>query len=323
MSATLTDRYVAAAMQTVPDKQRADLSAELRASIDDQIDARLEQGDPRAGAERAVLTALGDPEKLAAGYTDRPLHLIGPRYYLSWWRLLKLLWAIVPACAAFGVALGMVLAGQPVGGIIGTVAGVTVSVVVHVGFWTTFVFFLIERYPTGSADDALTEWTVDDLPEAPERRASLSDLIASLVFLGLATGAVLWDQLLGLAWVPSEGGWIPFLNPGLWPWGIVVLLVLIGLEALHAIWIYARGGWSTTAAGVNVALNLAVAVPAVVLLVQQRLLNPSFFPAIIPDDASGETVQTIVTLLIGFGVVAIAAWDSLDGFLKARRARRP
>ena len=37
---SLTDRYVDAAMRTVPEKQRADLAAELRASIDDQIDAR-------------------------------------------------------------------------------------------------------------------------------------------------------------------------------------------------------------------------------------------------------------------------------------------
>ena len=103
---TLTDRYVAAAMRTVPEKQRDDLGAELRASIDDQIDARVENGEPHGDAERAVLTELGDPDKLAAGYTDRPLYLIGPRYYLDWWRLLKLLLWIVPACAAFGVALG-------------------------------------------------------------------------------------------------------------------------------------------------------------------------------------------------------------------------
>ena len=44
---SLTDRYVDAAMRTVPEKQRHDLGAELRASIDDQIDA---QGRRRRGA---------------------------------------------------------------------------------------------------------------------------------------------------------------------------------------------------------------------------------------------------------------------------------
>ncbi len=110
-TATLTDRYVETAMRTVPEGQRADLAAELRASIDDQLEARVAQGELRDAAERAVLTDLGDPEKLAADYTDRPLWLIGPRYYLTWWRLTKLLWAIVPVCAAFGVALGQLLSG--------------------------------------------------------------------------------------------------------------------------------------------------------------------------------------------------------------------
>ena len=35
-TASLTDRYVDAAMRTVPENQRADLAAELRVSIDDR-----------------------------------------------------------------------------------------------------------------------------------------------------------------------------------------------------------------------------------------------------------------------------------------------
>ena len=145
MTTTLTDRYVDAAMRTVPEKQRPDLSAELRASIDDQIDARVDAGEPPRGAERAVLTDLGDPDKLAAGYTDRPLHLIGPRYYLDWWRLLKLLLWIVLPFAAFGVALGLTLAGKPFGEIVGTVWVVLITTTVHLFFWTTLVFALVER----------------------------------------------------------------------------------------------------------------------------------------------------------------------------------
>ena len=61
-TATLTDRYVDAAMRTVPEAQRADLAAELRGSIDDQIEARLGEGEDQASAERAVLTDLGDPD---------------------------------------------------------------------------------------------------------------------------------------------------------------------------------------------------------------------------------------------------------------------
>ena len=94
---TLTERYITATIRSLPATAQADVRAELEASIADAVEARVEQGEPREAAEHAVLTELGDPGVLAAGYADRPLHLIGPRYFLVWWRLLKLLLWIVPA----------------------------------------------------------------------------------------------------------------------------------------------------------------------------------------------------------------------------------
>lgn len=41
----LTDRYVAATLRTIPERQRADIEAELRGSIADAIDARSEMGE--------------------------------------------------------------------------------------------------------------------------------------------------------------------------------------------------------------------------------------------------------------------------------------
>ena len=54
------------------------------------------------------------------------------------------------------------------------------------------------------------------------------------------------------------------------------------------------------------------------LLSQQQLINPEFFATVIPTDSAG-TVYTVVTILFGFGIVAIAAWDSVDAYLKAKR----
>lgn len=316
---SLTERYVDAAMRTVPEKQRADLGAELRASIDDQIEARVDGGEPRDAAERAVLTELGDPDKLAAQYTERPLWLIGPRYYLTWWRLTKLLWAIVPACAVFGVALGQTIAGEPFGTIVGTVWSVGLAVVVHIGFWTTLVFFIVERSARGADAGFVSEWSPDDLPEAKERRASLGDLIASLVFLAVAAGAILWDHFVGAVYI-VDTGWVSFLAPELWPWWIGALLVLMVFEALLAVSVYAKGKWDLGSATVNLFLNLTIAGGALWLLAGQRLVNPEFFTTIIPAD-SAETVYSVVAIVFGFGIVAIAAWDSVDAYLKARRQR--
>lgn len=315
---SLTERYVDAALRTVPEKQRDDLGAELRASIDDQVEARIDSGEPRDAAERAVLTELGDPDKLAAGYTDRPLWLIGPRYYLTWWRLTKLLWAIVPACAAFGVALAQTLAGSSFGEIVGSVWSVALAVVVHIGFWTTLVFFIVERSARGADADLVGPWSPDDLPEPRQRGASLSDLVASLVFLAVAAAAILWDHFIGVVY--TSQGWVSFLAPELWPWWIGALLVVMVLEALLAVSVYAKGKWDIGSATVNLFLNLTVAGGALWLLAQQQLINPEFFSTVIAAD-SADTVYSIVTIVFGFGIVAIAAWDSVDAYLKARRQR--
>lgn len=58
----------------------------------------------QAGSRSQELRRL-EKQGLAAGYVDRPLQLIGPRYFLTWWRLLKLLLAIVPAVAFVGVSV--------------------------------------------------------------------------------------------------------------------------------------------------------------------------------------------------------------------------
>ncbi|MFD0597537.1 permease prefix domain 1-containing protein [Catellatospora coxensis] len=69
---TLTDRYVDATLRRLPGRQRADIEKELRTAIADAVDDRVEAGDEPAAAEIEVLTGLGDPARLAAGYADRP-----------------------------------------------------------------------------------------------------------------------------------------------------------------------------------------------------------------------------------------------------------
>ncbi|MCW3493547.1 permease prefix domain 1-containing protein [Microbacterium sp. SSM24] len=317
-TATLTDRYVDAAMRSVPEAQRADLAAELRASIADQIEARVESGESHEAAERAVLTDLGDPDKLAAGYTDRPLWLVGPRYFLQWWRLLKLLlWIVIP-CAVFGVSLALVLDGATFGEIMGAIWPLALTVGVHVAFWTTLAFVIVERTEGREKSLPFEEWTVDQLPEPRPRGAGLSDLVASLVFLVVAAGAILWDLFIGF--VPTEPG-LSFLAPGLWPGWILGLFALMALEAGLAVTVYAVGRWTAWLAVVNGILNAAIAIPAIWLLMQGELINPAYFPAIIGED--GAEVGGIVTVVVGFVIAGIAVWDTIDGGLKAYRARKP
>lgn len=314
-----TERYVAATIRTLPTETQADVRAELEASIADAVEARTEQGEPRADAERTVLTELGDPDVLAAGYVDRPLRLIGPRHYLTWWRLLRLLWWIVIPVAMVGFAIGEVVANLDatgldattslIGEIIGGSIGVGISAGVHVGFWTTAVFAILER--TGAGTGAA--WSVDQLPEPDGDGAGRGDLIGSLVTVGVLAGALVWDALIGFARTPER--WLPVLDPALWPWGIGWVLVTLAATALIAIGVYARGRWTMRLAILNAIVAAAFAVPAVLVVASGAVLNPAFVETFVPG-----TVHTILSVVVAVVIVAVAVWSAIDGFMKARKA---
>lgn len=323
----LTERYISATIRSLPPAAQADVRAELAASIDDAVEARVEQGESRESAERAVLTELGDPGILAAGFADRPLHLIGPRYFLVWWRLLKLLLWIVPACAAVGVGIAKVLEFATIGETIGSIVVVIIQVIIHLGFWTTLVFAILER----SVPVPQAAWSVDQLPETVETRPGRSELIGSIFFLVIVAAALLWDALRGF--VRPGGEALSILNPELWPWGIAVLGAFLLAELLLAVAVYRAGRWTVPAAAVNTVLATAFAVVALYLLVTGELVNPAFLEFLATEHAddlatadAGAAAQggvlRVVTVILAVVTVGIVVWDIIDGWLKTHRARR-
>lgn len=315
---TLTDRYVWAAARSVPESQRDEFGRELRERIGDAVDAHVEGGALPAEAEHAALVELGDPAALAASYVDRALHLIGPRYFLTWWRLLKLLLIIVVPISAAGVLIGQLISGANVGEMIGAAITTALSVIVHLGFWTTLVFAVLER--SAATSMPLAKWTPEQLPQARDdaRAGRLGDLIASVVFLVLFAAAIVWQQF-GVIWIDGERQPIPVLDPALWSFWIPYFLVLLLLEIVFAVVIYLRG-WTFTLAAVNVLLNVAFTVPALWLFVTGQLLDAAFVEAIRwpwGDASAGTTIVAVIVVV----VIGTAMWDVIDGFIKATRNR--
>ena len=314
---SLTDRYVDETVKHLPTASRRDVRDELHASIVDAAEARLAEGEHPDAAERAVLDGLGDPAVLAARYADRPLQLIGPRYYLPWLRLLRLLLIIVPTCAFVGVALGQAIADAPIGEIIGQSIGVALTTVVHIAFWVTLVFAVLER--TGA--DPGESWTVDRLPEPHTSGTGRSELIASLVFLAIVVGAILWDRRIGFLRV--EGEPLPILDAGLWPWWIVALFALVAAEAVFAVVLFLRGRWSLPLATANTVLAVLGAGWWLAAIGRGMLVNPDFVDAVFTahgvDEATVRILSIILAILVATGAVVVAVLDVVDGWRKQRR----
>ena len=315
---TLTDRYVHAVTGSVPERQRKEVGDELRTLIADQVDALTDAGEPRNRAEESVLTELGDPARLAASYADRPLHLIGPRFYLAWQRLLKLLLCIIPPLAGAGVAIGEVISGAGIGDVLGSVLSTVLSVIVGITFWVTLVFAILERTGVPTEEAGITAWTLKDLPEPADTGAGIGELVASITLASLLAFALIWDHVHGLALI--DGEWMQVLNPALWPAWTIGLLALLLLDVVIAVLVYANRGWSYGLATANAVLAAAFAIPAVWLLASDRLINPALSTAL--TDAVGADSDTVLPALgavLAVSIVLIEGWDAIDGFLKARR----
>jgi hypothetical protein len=304
---TLTDRYVAAVERSVPETGRGDIADELRASIQDQVDARVDAGEPERDAERAVLTELGDPAALAAGYAGRPLALIGPAHYLTWLRLLKLLLAVgLPVAVVINV-LARILGGTQPGELIGVTIGTVLTVGVHIFFWTTLAFWIIDRVGT---TDPMPGWSVDRLPKPRPRGAGLMDAVASGVAILLAIGAIAWDRVWGF--LPTGGGWTSVLDDS-----PVVLAVLIGLFALQLVlpivaWVRAR--WDLALGIASAVLGVVTAVVIIALLLSGTLLSAELTTRI-AESGAATVVSTIATVAI----VALTIWAAVDALRRARR----
>lgn len=305
-----TTRYVEAATRSLPPEQRDDYAAELRASIQDQVDGRIEAGETPAEAERAVLLGLGDPASLAAGYAGRSLHLIGPKVYSDWKRLLVLLlWIVVP-CGALAGAIGPMVRHEDVGAVIAEMIVTALSAGLHVAFWVTLVFALVERF--GAPGQGIGEWTLDRLPLTAARRAKLSEVVMAFVAVAVMAIVIAWDQLIGFVVLrANDGRPLPFLDPGLWPWGFGVAIGAALVTAVLTLLAYRRGQWATWMGVVNALLALAVTAAAVVLAMTGRLLNPEWFSEVFRSSAPG-TVPVIHTVLaVGIALLGLyAAWDA-------------
>ena len=320
MTASLTDRYVAATVRGLDETQRPEVERELLATIEDMIDARLEAGAPtRRDAEQAVLVELGDPVRLAAGYSGRPLHLIGPGVYPEWLRLVRVLLAVVVPISVVGTLVARLfvedLATTNVGSLVGSSIALALTVALHVVFWTTLVFVVLERTGHGSLDT----WTPEQLPDTSGTgRVGFGETAASVVFLVLVALALVWQQTSSP--VTSAGEVVPVLDPALWSGWIPWLLVVLLAQAVLAIVVFRHGRWTPRLAAVSVLLDLAFAVPLLLLLRSGDLFNEAFVDTLVAEGwADAERDLTTSTAV---GVLVVLVWSIIETVRSARAGGR-
>lgn len=95
----LVERYVHQVGRYLMPNERAEIEAELRSQIQDQLDDRFE-GSPSDAEVASVLAEFGDPRRMAASYNSER-YLVGPDLYPMLIMVLRHGWLIIPAIVIF------------------------------------------------------------------------------------------------------------------------------------------------------------------------------------------------------------------------------
>jgi len=306
---SLIDRYVFTALRRVPEQQRSDIDRELRASIADAVDARVGDGVAPDDAVEAALLELGDPDRLADSYAGRLPYLIGPELFPVWRRILKMLYTLVlPIVIVLAVTIQLFDDPDP-GKAIGAGISALITTAVHMGFWTTLVFAVLDR--TDARTELRRVWKPADLPRYEPSMVGLGQLATGLVGPVLLMVALVLQQFTFTS--------RPILDPANWSFWWPFFLAVLVLECGYQVWLHRRGTWTHTVTLVNAALGLLATVPLVWLLTSHHFYNPKFIAGLNWGDA--DPLTWLTNIGAGFAI-AVALWDVAEVAVRAERARR-
>ncbi|UYZ01374.1 hypothetical protein OJ967_13270 [Peribacillus frigoritolerans] len=325
----LIELYIQEVTRRLPEKNRADIALELQSTIEDMLpDDHTEQD------VKAVLLKLGDPVTLAGGYRDRPMHLIGPRYYDVYISLLKM---ILPIAAV--ISLIALVGDNPfrdtgntvmeaILKIIGKGISGIISTGIQVFFWLTLSFAILERLDTSKDQSPVTKdlkpWTPENLKDIPniskKKAVPMIEVFASL--LGLSVFAALYFNAANLLGVyEKRNGSLIFVTPSFNQdvlnsyWLLVSCVIIIGV--LLTIYKLFLGQWTLKLAFFHAIYQLLYTLAFIIIISNPDLLNPEFLAYQRTLFSIDEWKSSIYWGLILISII-FAAYDTYQGFRKAK-----
>ncbi|WP_404354841.1 hypothetical protein LG291_14345 [Cytobacillus firmus] len=329
---SLIEIYIQEVTRRLPEKSRADIALELQSTIGDMLPDDYNEEDVKN-----VLSKLGSPAALAAGYRDQPMHLIGPRYFDVYVSLLKMILPIAAAISLISLAAEFIFNFNRDETIINAILELMgygiwrlMEVAVQVFFWLTIVFAVIERMDKGKEQHPLSPslkpWTPDDLKSItyiPKKKAiSKLEVFGSLMWTAIwATLYFYADRLMGVYRGGGEGleFKIPAVNQdvllGYWP----IVVVIIALEAGLALYKLIMGQWTIRMAIFNTILELFATIVFIFILLNPNLLQTEFI-AYMTDLFSISAAQLKSWLLRSIIIIFViyAGISIYDGIRKSR-----
>jgi hypothetical protein len=328
----LIDVYIGEVTRRLPEKNRDDIALELRSAIGDMLPEDYTEEDVKD-----VLAEMGNPAVLAGNYNERPMHLIGPRYYDMYISLIKMILPIAATITLISLVAEFFfnpMDGRAVIDMVLTIIGEGIWRVLEVGlqvfFWVTLIFALIERSDivkdAGPLTSGFKKWTPEDLKKisyVPKKRAiSNYEVFGSLLWTAV-WGTVFFyaDKLLGIYENNGEG--LIFVTPSMnqevliayWP----AIIVVIGLEITLALFKFFKKQWAKKVAIFNAIYEIIATAVFIIIVSNQNVFQPEFV-AYMAELFNVDSEQFVNRIVWGSSTIFItfAVWNIIDGFRKSR-----
>jgi hypothetical protein len=323
---SLIERYIAEVGRQLPEKNRADIEAEIRSTLEDMIEERGQQTGKPVNDElvAAALEQLGDPKLLAHNYIPAKHYLIGPDWYGPYIETLsRVLATALPVVAI--VTLFIALARDPIDFInaVGQAFGRVVDVGIGILFWVTVAFVIVEHSdakPSELGNAKTGAWTVAQLPKLlRKRQISVGEALTNIVF---TIGFTAWVVLPFARFLDNQS--VPFLNPDLWQLWLPIFIVITGLTLVHELFKLKIGNWTPALTVTNVILGIVSIAYIVALVTTQHVINPAFLETL-ADGAAIRDTATWARWSINISaavIIGIYVWDIVNSIILSRRLNK-
>jgi hypothetical protein len=322
----LIDRYINEVGKHLPRKNRVDIEAELRSTLEDMLEDRSQQTGRPADEALAteILQEYGTPRKVAATYQSHP-YLVGPRMFPTFTLVLRFV--------LFAVTLGLTIA--TIVSLIGTnltspellkrlgefAAGLVSALVAAFGN-VTLVFAILERVLPATELENEEKWTPAELTREPDPgQVKTGEIIASIVFTAAALIIFnFYPQIVGI-WNNENGIWsqIAGLSKDFFrylPWINLSGLLTIALD----IWLLRQGLWRAATRWLHIGLQIVAIGIATAMLRGPALLT--FSPGNI-DPQIGDLLTGIFGAMVPVVLIIVIVTSTIEVVKDVLRLVRP
>jgi len=311
----LIDRYVTEVGKHLPRKNRLDIEAELRSTLEDTLEDRSQQTGRPADEVLAseLLQEYGSPRKVAATYQAHP-YLIGPRMFPIYTLVLKIVLFAVTLGLSIAVIVSAVTSSMTSLELFGELGKFVANLVsaLLAGFGNvTLIFAILERVIPDKEFESEEKWSPSELTKEPEPgQVKTGEMIASIFFTAAALIIFnLYPQVVGI-WNNTNGEWrqIAGLSEAFFrylPWINLSGILTIALN----IWLLRQGVWNIATRWMHIALQIVGIAIATALLRGPALLT--IHPGAV-DAEAGATLTKVFSSMVPVVLLIVIVVSTIE-----------